>query len=53
MNVEILEFVNNFEDNATSIIVRVKKTNGKTTSEICKEVIKHFREIIKIVENKE
>ena len=53
MNVEILEFSCGFQDNETSIVLRVKKTNGKTVSEICNEVIKHFREIVKNLDDAE
>lgn len=53
MNVEILEFSCGFQDNETSIVLRVKKTDGKTVSEICNEVIKHFRKIVKNLEEKD
>lgn len=53
MNVEILEFTCSLQNNETSIVLRVKKTNGKTVSEICKEVIKHFGDIVKILDDAE
>lgn len=53
MTVEVLEFTCGLQGNETSIVLRVKKTDGKTTSEICKEVINHFREIVKILDDAE
>lgn len=53
MNVEILEFTCGLQDDETSIVLRVKKTNGKTVSEICKEVINHFCDIVKILDDAE
>lgn len=53
MVVEILEFSCGFQDNETSIVLRVKKTDSKTVSEICNEVIKRFRKIVKILDDAE
>lgn len=44
--VEILEFIKELQDNYTSIVLRVNKTNGQTVIEICENVIKRFREVI-------
>lgn len=44
--VEIIEFIEELQDNYTSIVLRVNKTNGQTVIEICEDVIKRFREVI-------
>ena len=44
--VEILEITVWLQDNATSIVLRVNKTNGQPLREICEDVIKRFREAI-------